>query len=159
MDEKDTKWVLLGKIISAVSSRRVKQEMAKQGVGPVNMAGVMLRIVLIAMFFSVDISYVVKQRAKLNRRIKLRRFAKVGEIPEAKEIYRFLSRFSEEQFVGFISGVLSSICAKRRRNKRMKRKKIKSILAPSVVRPIIQKSKLISCIFTLILLSNSKSTQ
>jgi len=50
IDEKDTKWVLLGKIISAVGSRRVKQEMAKQGVGPVNMAGVMLRIVLIAMF-------------------------------------------------------------------------------------------------------------
>jgi len=50
IDGKDTKWVLLGKIISAVSSRRVKQEMAKQGVGPVNMAGVMLRIVLIAMF-------------------------------------------------------------------------------------------------------------
>jgi len=50
IDEKDTKWVLLGEIISAVSSRRVKQEMAKQGVGPVNMAGVMLRIVLIAMF-------------------------------------------------------------------------------------------------------------
>ena len=65
--------VLLGTIISAVSSRRVKQEMAKQGVGPVNIAGVMLRIVLIAMFFSVDISYVVKE---LNRRIKLRRFAK-----------------------------------------------------------------------------------
>ena len=42
--------MLLGKIISAVSSRRVKQEMAKQGVGPVNMAEVMLRIVLIAMF-------------------------------------------------------------------------------------------------------------
>jgi len=28
-----------------------------------------------------------------------------------------LSRFSEEQFVGFVSGVLSSICAKRRRNR------------------------------------------
>jgi len=55
--------VLLGKIISAVSSRRVKQEMAKQGVGLVNMAGVMLRIVLIAMFFSVDISYVVKSKS------------------------------------------------------------------------------------------------
>ena len=83
IDEKDSKRVLLGKIISAVSSRRVKQEMAKQGVGPVNMAGVMLRIVLIAMFFSVDISYVVKE---LNRRIKLRIFAKVEKIPEAKEI-------------------------------------------------------------------------
>ena len=50
--------MLLGKICNIVGSRRVKQEMAKQGVGPVNMAGVMLRIVLIAMFLSVDISYV-----------------------------------------------------------------------------------------------------
>ncbi len=33
------------------------------GVGLVNMAGVMLRIVLIAMFFSVDISYVVKSKS------------------------------------------------------------------------------------------------
>jgi hypothetical protein len=32
IDEKDPKWVLLGKILGIVSSRRVKQEMAKQGV-------------------------------------------------------------------------------------------------------------------------------
>ena len=64
-DEKDSKWVLLGEIISAVSSRRVKQEMAKQGVGPVNMAGVMLRIVYNChvLFFSVDISYAVKSKS------------------------------------------------------------------------------------------------
>ena len=35
-DEKDPKWVLLGKILGIVSSRRVKQEMAKQGISPVN---------------------------------------------------------------------------------------------------------------------------
>ena len=58
--------MLLGEIISAVSSRRVKQEMAKQGVGLVNMAGVMLRIVLIAMFFSVDISYLRGQVKELS---------------------------------------------------------------------------------------------
>jgi len=58
--------------------------MSKQRVEPVNIAGVMLKIVLIAMFFSVDTD--------------------------------FLSSFSEEQLVGFVSGVLSSICSKRRRN-------------------------------------------
>ena len=40
-DEKDQKWVLLGKILGIVSSRRVKQEMAKQGISPVNLAGTM----------------------------------------------------------------------------------------------------------------------
>ncbi|OFV65669.1 MAG: hypothetical protein SBU_001370 [Candidatus Syntrophoarchaeum butanivorans] len=31
--------------------------MAKQGISPVNLAGAMFKIVLIAIFFSVDISY------------------------------------------------------------------------------------------------------
>ena len=50
-DEKDPKWVLLGKILGIVSSRRVKQGMAKQGISPVNLAGTMFKIVLIAIFF------------------------------------------------------------------------------------------------------------
>jgi len=33
------------------------------------------------------------------------------------------------------------------------------VLAPSIIRPIIQSFELISCIFTLILFSNSKNTR
>ena len=111
-DEKDPKWVLLGKILGIVSSRRVKQEMAKQGISPVNLA--VFKIVLIAIFFSVDISYVISE---LLKRAELRRFAKLVEIPEAKDIYRFLARFDEKQFIGLVLGVLGSICVKRGRNK------------------------------------------
>jgi hypothetical protein len=114
IDEKDPKWELLSKILGIIRSRRVKKEMAKQGIKPVNMAGATIKIVLISMFFSVDISYVVEE---LNKRTELRRFANIGEIPEAKVIYRFLSRFDEKQFVNLVSGVLSSMCAKRGRNK------------------------------------------
>ena len=46
IDEKNPKWTLLGKILATVASRRVKQEMAKHGIAPVNMAGVMLKVVL-----------------------------------------------------------------------------------------------------------------
>ena len=113
-DEKDPKWVLLGKILGIVSSRRVKQEMAKQGISPVNLAGTMFKIVLIAIFFSVDISYVISE---LLKRAELRRFAKLVEIPEAKDIYRFLARFDEKQFIGLVLGVLGSICVKRGRNR------------------------------------------
>jgi hypothetical protein len=114
IDEKNPKWALFGKILAIVASRRVKQELAKQGIPPVNMAGVMLKVVLIAMFFGVDISYVIDE---LNNRIELRRFAKMGKIPETKEIYRFMSRFREKQFVGLISGTLSAICVKRGRKR------------------------------------------
>jgi len=113
-DEKDQKWVLLGKILGIVSSRRVKQEMAKQGISPVNLAGTIFKIVLIAIFFSVDISYVISE---LLKRAELRRFAKLVEIPEAKDIYRFLARFDEKQFIGLVLGVLGSICVKRGRNR------------------------------------------
>ena len=65
-DEKDPKWVLLGKILGIVSSRRVKQEMAKRGISPMGVS-------------------------ELLKREELRRFAKLVEIPEAKDIYRFLS--------------------------------------------------------------------
>jgi hypothetical protein len=78
IDEEDPKWALWGKILGIMRSRRVKQEMAKQGIEPV--AGVMFRIVLIAMFFSVEVSYVVED---LKRRSELRRFAHVVEIPRS----------------------------------------------------------------------------
>lgn len=111
-DEEDPKWALLGKLLDIIMSRRVKQEMAKRGIVPVNLAGAMLKIVLIAMFYSKDISYVVEE---VKRRKELRGFAHLGDIPEAQKIYRFLGRFSEEQFMDFVSGVLSTICAKRGR--------------------------------------------
>ncbi|MHC1582602.1 MAG: transposase [Candidatus Syntropharchaeia archaeon] len=44
-----------------------------------NLAGVMFKIVLIAIFFPVDISYVISE---LQKREELRRFAKLVEIPE-----------------------------------------------------------------------------
>ena len=52
-DEKDPKWVLLGKILGIVSSRRVRQEMAKQGISPMGIS-------------------------ELQKREELRRFAKTG---------------------------------------------------------------------------------
>jgi len=66
----------------------------------VNLAGTMFKIVLIAMFFSVDISYVISE---LLKREELRRFAKLVEIPEAKDIYRFLARFDEKQLLSLFS--------------------------------------------------------
>jgi len=45
--KKSPKWTLLGKILAIVASRRVKQEMAKYGIAPVNMAGVMFKVVLL----------------------------------------------------------------------------------------------------------------
>jgi hypothetical protein len=111
-DDNDQKWLLLKKILGIVTSRRVKQEMAKQGIVPMEKAGAMLRIVLIAIFFSVEISYVVEE---MKKRKSLRAFALLGEVPDAPQIYRFLGKYRAEQFMGLVSGVLNSICARKGR--------------------------------------------
>jgi hypothetical protein len=81
IDKEDQKWALVGKILDIIPARRVKQDLAKQGLEPVDKAGALLRIALIVIFFSV-------------------------------ELYRFLSRFDEAQFIGCVSGVLNAICTK-----------------------------------------------
>jgi hypothetical protein len=54
IDEDDPKGALWGKIRGIIRSRRVKQEMAKHGIEPVNLAGVIFKIVLIDVFLRGD---------------------------------------------------------------------------------------------------------
>lgn len=114
VDRKDPKWLLLEQVLFITTSRRTKQELAKRGITPVTMAGTVLRIVLISMFFSVDCSFVVEE---LRKQRGLRTFARIAEVPSADNIYRFMSRFDEARFVSLVSGVLNSLCSPTRRRK------------------------------------------
>ena len=78
-DQRDSKWKLLGEILKIFGSRRVKQEIAKQGIKPANKAGIMFRVMLISMFFSVDVSYVLRE---LSEREELRKFVGVEDVPD-----------------------------------------------------------------------------
>jgi len=95
VDRKDPKWLLLEQVLLITTSRRTKQELAKHRITPVNMAGTVIRTILISMFFSVDCAYVV---GELRKRTGLRKFARITDVPSADDVYRFLSRFDEEQF-------------------------------------------------------------
>ena len=112
VDEQDPKWQLLGQILNIFDSRRVKQQLARQGLTPVRRAALMLRVTLIAMFFSLDLAYVVQE---LQHREALRNFARVTPVPTSREVASFLSRFTEEQFVTLMLGVLNQICPARPR--------------------------------------------
>jgi len=111
-DQKDFKWNLLGVILKIFGSRRVKQEIARQGIKPAKNAGVVFRVLMIALFFSTDVSYVIRE---LKGREELRRFAGVVDVPSELQIYEFLSRFSEEQFANCILGILNTLSSVRKR--------------------------------------------
>jgi len=112
VDPKDPKWFLLQQILALVSSRRTKQECSKRGINPVGSAEESIKIVLVAMFFSVDCAFVVQE---MQDRRKLRRFMGIMEVPSIDTIYRFLSKCDEIQFVSLISGILNSCRTPRRK--------------------------------------------
>ncbi len=61
VDPTDTKWLLLDQTLAVTTSRRAKQEMAKCGLTPIQNTGSVLRVLLIALFFSLEITYVVDE--------------------------------------------------------------------------------------------------
>jgi len=112
VEREDSKWLLLNQVLAVTTSRRAKQEMAKQGITPVTNTGAILWFLLIAIFFSVDITYVI---AELRKRDELQRFAHIERIPTADEVYRVLSRIDEEQFRALVNALLRIRCRKPKR--------------------------------------------
>jgi transposase len=86
VDVEDPKWVLLGNIFNIFDSRRFKQEMAKHGIKPAVKTGIMCKVIILALFFSNDISYMVSQ---LKSREDLRNFTGIMDVPFDYQIYEF----------------------------------------------------------------------
>lgn len=97
-----------------ISSRLVKQAMARHNVVPIEKAGTIIRILFISMFFSLDITFLLSE---LRKRKRLRQFVRVSEVPSAQSIYQFVSKFEEYQFVHLISDILNSMCRQPSRRK------------------------------------------
>ncbi len=110
VDRKNQKWLLLELVLTVITSRRTKQEMAKLGITPVQRAGEYFRILFIALYFSMDCSYVLQE---LKQRPSLRRFAHVSEVPTPHQFYRFMSRFDESSCILLTTRILSTRCKKR----------------------------------------------
>jgi len=104
VDPEDPKWLLLKQVIDHTHSRQVKQAMARHGITPVMRAGTILRILFISMFFSTDITYLIRE---LEKRPALRNFAHIPEVPSVSSIYQFVSTFEEQQFIHLISDILN----------------------------------------------------
>lgn len=114
VDPEDPKWLLLKRVIEHTNSRQVKQAMSRHGITPVVRAGTIIRILFISMFFSTDITYLVRE---LEKRPALRNFAHITEVPSVSSIYRFISTFEEEQFINLVSAILNSLCTTPSRRK------------------------------------------
>ncbi|MDR2966489.1 MAG: transposase [Methanobacteriaceae archaeon] len=105
-DENDFKWILLVEILKVFDSREADQELAKNGISPLYRSRDVLKVIMIALFFDLDIFYTVSE---LNRDKKLKKQLMIDEVYSADQIYEFLSRFSEKLFYEFIIKLLNPL--------------------------------------------------
>ena len=79
-------------------NQETKKALARYKITPVNKAIEFLKIIILAMFFELEISYAVNE---LNKRYELRKFLKIGEV-KLKSVYSFMSKFESDQFISFV---------------------------------------------------------
>jgi hypothetical protein len=91
----DERWELLSKIIDRLETRETKKALARNKITPVNKAIEFLKIIILAMFFELEISYAVSE---LNKRYELRKFLRIDDEVKLRSVYNFMSKFESEQF-------------------------------------------------------------
>ena len=106
----DEKWEILSKIVDKLETRETKKALARNGITPVNKAIKLLKVVILAMFFELEISYAV---SKVNRRLELRKFLKIEEEVKLRSVYSFMAEFEVDKFISFVFSILSSNSKKR----------------------------------------------
>ncbi|MDR2966834.1 MAG: hypothetical protein LBU74_02670 [Methanobacteriaceae archaeon] len=97
-DEKDPKWILLCKILNIFDDRETEQELSKEGLTPLKRSVNILKIVMVALFFDSDVSYVISE---FNRNKRLKKQLAVDDVFTAEQAYEFLSRHSEKYWHEF----------------------------------------------------------
>jgi hypothetical protein len=105
-DINDFKWLLLVEILKTLDSEKTEQELSKNGIKPLIRSINVLKIVMVALFFDSDISYVVSE---LNRNKKLQKQLGIDVVYTADQIYEFMSRFSGKSFYEFVIKVLNHL--------------------------------------------------
>jgi hypothetical protein len=108
----DYKWKLLSEILNVFDLRSTRQILAQYKILPLEKSVPALKIVILSMYFCLEISYVVRE---LNKKRKLRKFMRIKSVPSEDEVYSIMSSFDPDQFINFVTGVLNNICSRRKR--------------------------------------------
>ncbi|MGL4669165.1 MAG: transposase [Methanobacteriaceae archaeon] len=95
-DKKDPIWTLFSKVLKHIDSRSFQQELARNSVKPIKKFQKMLKIILLASYFELNISDVVKQ---VEDKPKLRKFLNLVNPLTLKQVYEINSRHDESKYL------------------------------------------------------------
>ena len=114
-DEENPKYRLLDSIFIIIDSREVKQELARNGIKPVNTFIKAMKIRFISMFFDIDIKYVVNE---INNSPKLREQWRIKSILDYNKLSEAFSEWDSEQILEFVLKIINKQFIKSKRGKR-----------------------------------------
>ncbi|OPY22660.1 MAG: Transposase DDE domain protein [Methanobacterium sp. PtaU1.Bin097] len=112
-DSKDPIWVLFGKVIKLIDSRNFQQELARNGLQSIGRYQTMLKIVLLASYFNLEVSHV---HLEVENREKLRKFLNIDNLLTLKQIREVYSRKYEQKYLELALKTLNKLEFKKIRN-------------------------------------------
>lgn len=95
-DEKDPVWNLFSKILKVIDSRTFQQELARNGLNNIKNHQIMLKIILLSIFYQLDVSYVHNE---IIGHSKLRKFLDIDEMLSLKQIREIYHRYDESKYL------------------------------------------------------------
>ena len=95
-DSKDPVWTLFGKVIKLIDSRTFEQELTRNGLQSIDRYQTMLKIVLLASYFDLEVSHV---HFEVENRGKLRKFLNIDKLLTLKQVREVYSRKNEQKYL------------------------------------------------------------
>ena len=105
--KRDLKFILLGKVFKYIDGEKAQKIYSRNNVKNIKMMIISIKIVFMTIFFDYELSKTVDE---INRNNKLKKFLEIdGEVPEAGQVYEYLSRYSTEQYTNIVNSILKLI--------------------------------------------------
>ena len=95
-DSKDPIWTLFGKLIKLIDSRNFQQELARNGLQSIERYQTMLKVVLMASYFDLEVSHVYFE---VKTREKLQKFLNINNLLTLKQVREVYSRKNEQKYL------------------------------------------------------------
>ncbi len=105
-DKKDPVWNLFSKILKVIDSKSFQQELARNGLNNTKNHQIMLKIILLSIFYQLDVTYVYNETMNNS---KLRKFLNIDEMLTLNQIREIYHRYDESKYLELALKTLNRI--------------------------------------------------
>ena len=103
-DKEDPNYILLKEIFKIIGSRKSKQIMTKNEINNINELLIIIKTILVAIYFETNINYVVSE---LESNLKLRESLNIDYVVSSNKIYNRISQLDSDKLQNTVNIILN----------------------------------------------------